>query len=107
MAMRLSQVRAKISTATVEWEDETVDVGFFPAVMSPALLEQVQAAAKAENLDVVSVMLEPLLAWWDVLDDQDERLPTDPETIKTMPLAFLLRVLSAIQVAMRPPTQGA
>jgi hypothetical protein len=103
MAMTLSKVQDKVTTTTVLWDDESVDVGYHPAAITPALLEQVQAAAGAENLDVVGALLEPVLAWWDVLTDDGERYPTDAETIKIMPLAFTMAVLTQVQEAMRPP----
>lgn len=103
MGMKLSEVKARVATTTITWGDETVDVGYRPAALTPALIEEVQAAAKAENLDVLGTMLEPLLAWWDVLDDEENRLPTDAATIKTMPVAFLTEVMSTVQGAMRPP----
>jgi len=103
MGMKLSTIRAKIDTTTVIWGDETVDVGYHPAAVTPAMLEDVQAAAKAEDMNVVGAMLEPVLAWWDVLDDDDQRMPTDAATIRVMPMAFLTAVMERVQEAMSPP----
>ena len=107
MSMKLSQVQGRESTTTVQWNGETVDVGFYPARMTPALLEDVQEAAKAGSLDVLGTMLEPVLAWWDVLDDEDRRLPTDGATIKSMPLGFITAVITEVQGALRPPASRA
>ena len=103
MAMRLHEVMAKVAVTTVEWEGEQVDVGYHPAAFTPALTERVQAAAEQRNLDVLGIMLDPLVDWWDVLDEQDQRIPPTPDTIKQMPQGFLNAVMSAIQGAMKVP----
>lgn len=103
MGMKLREVKAKIKTVQVTWEDETVEVGFHPAAMTPDLLEKVNESAEAGDLSVLGVLLEPVLAYWDVLDDEDKRLPTDSETIRSIPLSFLMAVMDQTQEAMRPP----
>lgn len=103
MSMKLTEVKAKVKQATVVWDDETVDVGYHPAALTPAVLEEVQDAAREENLSVIGTLLEPVLAWWDVLDDDGARMPTDAETIRQIPVPFLMAVLEQVQAAMRPP----
>lgn len=108
MAMKLSEVKAKTKVVTVSFMDETVDVSYRPAAMTPAILEDVLALAKsaetdAEDMALVGSMLEPVLDWWDVLDDKGKRLPTTTESIREMPLAFLVQVLQDVQEDMRPP----
>ena len=108
MAMKLSEVKAITKTTTVEFLGGTVDVGYHPAAMTPAILEEVMALAKtaesdAEDMALVGSMLEPVLDWWDMLDDLGERIPTDKDHIKDMPLAFLIKVLDDVQTDMRPP----
>lgn len=102
MGMTLSKVQAKERTVTVLWDGETVDVGYRPAAVTPALLSTVQEAAEASNLDVIGMMMEPMLAWWDVLDDDGNRLPTSAEVIRIIPLAFTMEVLKVVQDAMAP-----
>lgn len=103
MAMKLSEVKAKSKTATVEWDDEQVEVCYLPNQFTPEVLEAVTAAESENNLRIIGVMLEPILSWWDVLDDKDKRIPTTAENIATMPLAFLMKVLDDLQADMNPP----
>lgn len=108
MAMKLSEVKAITKTCTVEFLGGTVDVGYHPAAMTPAILEDVMALAKtaetdAEDMAMVGQMLEPVLDWWDMLDDDGERIPTDKAHIREMPMAFLVKVLDDVQTDMRPP----
>lgn len=101
--MKLSEVKARVKDTTVVWDDEKVDVGYRPAAITPAVLEAVNEAAEAGNLDVMGEMLEPIVAWWDVLDDNDERIPPTKDNIKQFPVPFLMAVMEQVQEAMRPP----
>lgn len=107
MSMKLSEVKAKVKEAQVEWDGEVVDFGYHPGATTPELLEKVMAVAggdqDSENIKVLGIMLEPMLSWWDVLDDDDKRLPTDAATINLMPVPFLTALLAKVQEDFRPP----
>jgi hypothetical protein len=105
MAITLTQMRDHTEQITVAWQDETVDVGYHPGVLTPALLEQASEAGKAGDLNQVGNLLSPLLSWWDVLDDEGNRLPTDARTIATIPFTFTMAIMDAITEAMRPPAR--
>ena len=103
MAMKLSEVKARVKSTTVTWEDEQVEVGYRPAAITPEVLEGVQEAAQAGDMSVMGAMLEPILDWWDVLDDNGERVPPTAQFIRTCPVSFLMAVLEQVQESMRPP----
>lgn len=107
MAMKLSEVKAKVATTTLAFMDETVDVGYHPASVTPAMLEDILAMAKSADGDsadsaLIGKMLDPMLAWWDVLDDDGERIPADAEHIRDMPMAFLTALLGHLQKETQP-----
>lgn len=111
--MKRSAMQDKVRTITVEWEDETVDVGIYPGRYTPTMLQGVAekvAEAGNQNMDqqlsAVGEMVEPLLAWWDVLDDDGERLPTDRDTIATLSITFVQAVLVKAGESIRPPANG-
>jgi hypothetical protein len=107
--MKLSEVQSVEKVVHVQFMDHDVEVSYRPARMTPQVLENVMEAAAATGEDergamaVIGSMLEPVLAWWDVLDDNDQRMPTNADTIKGMPLAFLMAVLTKVQEDQRPP----
>ena len=105
MAMTLSKIKDKVNTATILWDEETVDVGYHPAAFTIEIAEIVATAAAENDLGVISALLEPILGWWDVLDDDGQRLPTDAATIRLMPLGFLMEVMGTVQESMRPPAE--
>lgn len=112
--MRLSTMKTTVAETSVKWLDDDVAIGYFPAALTPGYLEDVQAAAEnarrakrdgegSRSLDFAPMLL-PLVAWWDVKDDKDERLPVNADTLRDMPLSFLTSIITATQEAMRPPT---
>ena len=103
MAVALSSMKTRTKLITVEWDGETVDVSYFPNVVTPELLEKVDEASRRDNLDVLGVMLEPVLDWWDILLEDGSRLPTDAGTIKRVPMSFLNRLQDKIQEDQNPP----
>lgn len=107
MPIRLADKLAETKTITVTWDDDTADVSYHPNVVTPALLEQVDEAGREDNLDVMGVLLEPVLDWWDVLDEKGKRIPVTRETIRNMPMPFLLKVQDAIQEDQNPPENRA
>lgn len=119
MAMTLSSMKTKVATATVTWQDETVDIGFFPGALTPAYLEMLQESAREAKAAGTKAPEEgvkarsqfedlvlPILAWWDVLDEEGERLPVTTDTIREMPLSFLTATVTATQASMRPPARA-
>lgn len=101
--VRLSSKMGETRTITVQWGEDDVDVSYHPNAVTPDLLERVDQAAKEDNLDVLGVVLEPILDWWDVLDDKDRRIPTDAATIKSLPMSFLTIVQKGIEDDQNPP----
>lgn len=103
----LSTMKAKTKIVPVEWDDETVEVSYFVNAVTPALLEEVTAAAEKEDISIVAAMLEPVLDWWDVTEeDGGPRLPTTKENIRIIPLSFLNRVQAAITEDQNPPEES-
>ena len=103
MAVKLNEMKNRTKTITVPWDGEEVDVSYYPNIVTPELLEKVDEASAKEDLSVLGVMLEPVLEWWDILDDKNKRIPTSAEVIRTIPLNFLNAVQSAIQEDQNPP----
>lgn len=106
--MKMSEVMAKTKTTTVEWDGEEVEVSYFPARITPTMLSEVldmvASAGSGASAEVNSVpaLLEPILDWWDVLDDKGKRIPPTAENIRGMPMSFLGAVVQATQEDMKP-----
>lgn len=103
MGVRLVDKMNETKVATIKWGADDVEVSYRPNSVTPALLEAVDEAAKRDDMSVMGVVLEPVLDWWDVLDAEGNRLPTDADTIARMPMPWLNLVQAGIQEDQNPP----
>lgn len=106
MAVRLSAMKAKVTETTLDWDGESVDFAYKPNEFTMELADQIEKEAEDENLSMVAAMLAPLIIWWDVLDDEDERIPPSPENMRRFPLPFLLKIMEAITADQNPEAKG-
>lgn len=107
MGIALDAMMGRTKKVVVPWDGEEVEVSYFPNVVTPDLLEKVDEAAARDNLDVLGVMLEPVLDWWDILESEGgPRMPTDAETIKRIPMSFLNALQKTIQEDQDPPGES-
>lgn len=119
MALKRSTMADKVRVISVAWEDETLDVGIRPGRYTPALVDRMSAAVraaeeaeKAGDADAASAAVADVadataevIAWWDVLDDDGERLPVTREVLDSLPLLFVQHVMSEAGAAIRPPAR--
>lgn len=106
MAVRLSTMLAQTAETVVKFAGEDILVCYRPNVVTLELSDQIdaQGAAADEALkrgeqthhDWVTAQLEPLLEWWDVLDENDQRVEPTVENMRKFPVNFLTAVLRAI-----------
>ena len=106
MGVRLSAMKAKVQESHLDWDGERVDFAYKPNEFTMELADEIQVAAEKENLSLVSAMLAPIIVWWDVLDDNDERIEPVAENMKRFPLNFLLRIMEAITKDQDPESKG-
>lgn len=106
MGVRLSAMKAKVKESHLDWDGERVDFAYKPNEFTMELADEIQAAADDENLTMVSAMLAPIIVWWDVLDDDDQRIEASADNMRRFPLNFLLRIMSAITEDQDPESEG-
>lgn len=106
MGVRLSAMKAKITESSLEWDGETVAFAYKPNEFTMEVADSISEAAEREDLSSVSAMLSPILEWWDVLDDNDERIPPSAESMRAFPLNFLMRIMGKITEDQNPETEG-
>jgi hypothetical protein len=99
----LSKIKLHVRQAQVMYEGDALDFGYYPGEFTPELAGAVDTAVSTAQVDVIAVLMEPLMAWWDILNDDESRMPTDAETINRMPIALLVEILRKIGESMRPP----
>jgi hypothetical protein len=106
MGVRLSAMKAKVKESHLDWDGERVDFAYKPNEFTMELADEIQAAADDENLTMVSSMLAPIIVWWDVLDDEDQRIDATADNMRRFPLNFLLKIMGAITEDQDPESEG-
>lgn len=103
MAVKLNEMKARTKTLVVDWDGEKVDVSYFPNAVTPELLDRVDDAVAANDRNVLGVLLVPVIEWWDILEDDNSRMPVSDDNIQRVPMSFLNKLQDSIQEAQRPP----
>lgn len=106
MGVRLSAMKAKITESSLDWDGEVVAFAYRPNEFTMEMADDIQEAAEKEDLSAVSAMLAPIVEWWDVLDDDDQRIPATAENMRRFPLNFLLKIMGAITADQDPEAKG-
>lgn len=106
MGVRLSAMKAKITETDLDWDGEKVAFAYKPNEFTMEMADDIAAAAEKEDLSSVSAMLSPILVWWDVLDDEDERIEPSAENMRRFPLNFLMRIMARITEDQDPEAKG-
>lgn len=101
--IRVQDKMAETRTITVKWGDDEADVAYYPNAVTPNVLDKADEAAGRDDMSVMGALLEPILAWWDVLDDKGKRWPTTADAIGDLPMRWLTAVNRAIQEDQDPP----
>lgn len=105
MAVTLKALKGSDRTVPVTYNGETFDVAYRPGEFTGDLLANLsdvdESRADAAVKVMVSILL-PVLSWWDVEDEQGQRLPITQQTLQAMPLAVLGAILQAVKVDNTP-----
>jgi hypothetical protein len=117
--MKLSALKGKVQKTWIEIPGEDgeppdkVEVHYRPGALTLEVSDQLQELARTNmEINVILVLLEPILVWWDledeVLDEEGNptgetiNLPVTPEGIKKVPLSFLGMIMDTINEESRP-----
>lgn len=95
-----SKRKKDTKVVTIAFEDESVAVCYRPAVMSPRFVELIQGVQS--DIALVADVIQRVIVWWDVLDDEGNRLPPTPENTMELDMAFLGTVLTSVMEDMAP-----
>lgn len=106
MGIRLTDMLSRSTTTDVKFDGELVTVSYYPNAVTLELSDRLDKEARAADLaleagedtefDSITGQLIPVLEWWDVLDDQGERVPPTRANMRKFPLTFLTAVMDAI-----------
>jgi hypothetical protein len=103
--MKLADLARKTKRVTLAFEDETVHLEVRYQLITQKLIADIAALNSlaidlseqtAEKLHTLGEQVARLVASWDVLDDDGQMFPLDPERLAAeIPMMFLAQVLGA------------
>jgi hypothetical protein len=98
MAITLMQLRERERRIEVEYSGQTLGVTYTPGAVTPELVSQVAAreGEPGSEVETMVMALERAVVEWEVLDEQDEKLPPTPEVMRRLPISFLAAVFFGI-----------
>jgi len=110
MSLKRSAFAKKIVPVIVRWFDEEVEVGVRPALWNQDLLNHIvtlrfpeggetEEEAKAVELEAAQVIADTI-AYWDILDEDGERLPVTAELLISLPPQFVAGIPVALGEVM-------
>ena len=110
--MKVSALKARVRKvdvvipATETDPEECVWIMYKPGEFTIEIAEKVnELVAEGKDNEVISEMLLPVLDAWDLEDEEGNQLPVTLETMKTIPLHFLMACITTITEDARPDPQ--
>lgn len=95
--MRLSELKAKGQReSAIVWGGAEVAFCYNPGNLTPEVLDDWQKLAEETGVTTsaaIGRIMPQFVVWWDVLDENDQRLPVTPEVAATFPVSFLEAIL--------------
>lgn len=114
--MRVSTLKAKVTRLWVEVPGENegdpaekIWVDYRPGELTLQVSDELKAAITTGfDADVAFVLIHRVVAAWDLENDDGSQVGVTEAEIKAVPIAFLGRILQAIEDDVRPnPKRGA
>jgi|SRR5215217_1744605 len=94
MPFSIKKVKEETRAATFEVGGQTGSITFYPKRFTKSLLNT--ATAAGDNIDQLIAILVPLIADWDVVDDDGKPYPITSEALSEFPLEVLKVIQQAI-----------
>lgn len=100
MAIKVSQLNSQKRTVEVKFGEETLNVTYRPNCVTPQFLDDLQQPKQGE---AIAEAIEKIVVEWDLLNEQGKQLAPKLALIKTLPIAFLMAVMAAVQADTEVP----
>lgn len=95
-----SKRRKETKVVNVQFEGDTVQVAYHAAAITPRLVALAQELQT--DVAVIADVIQRIVVWWDVLDDEGNRIPPTPENTMEFDVAFLGAVVNGVFGDMAP-----
>lgn len=97
MSITLDGLSKETRQIKVEFGGESIDICYRPGKYTPVVEDDVQGQLEnGRPSNGVAKAVSEMLVWWDVVDGEGQRIPSDFETARNLSAEFLSAVLGAI-----------
>jgi hypothetical protein len=95
--VRLSQLVEERRELTIPVGGGTIHLGYTPSGVTPRMMAMADEAQRGTvSVEQLCTVIAPMLLDWDVTDDEGAPLPLTAGGLQDVPLAILVRVMTAI-----------
>lgn len=105
MGMKLSQITGHVSTVTVEYGGQSMNVDATVGSITPEyeaqMLEALNGRSAAQG-DQLAEMVSKVVVRWELLDDAGEVIPPTFPNCRKLPTPFLAAVIMQVAQGMAP-----
>lgn len=101
MSIKVSALLRQEAETEIKFFDEKGVVKFRPGAITDDMFERVQAAAEADDENVLNKLIAEVLISWDVVDEKGEMVPFTDAGLKGIPIPFKSAVLEQVIEAAR------
>jgi hypothetical protein len=104
MPLDVGGLQRKVRTITIEFDDESFTVDYYPAKLTGKLNATIVHAAEEPELTGIDEAVGVLVKGWD-LTDGGKPLKVSKETVAEMPLMLKLRICNGIVTDVTDPNR--
>ncbi|SRR5258708_1724023 len=110
MALTLNKLASNTASVTLQVDEDTVTVVYYPGRVTEKAMAQMQAFTLMDESNLVAgfvgfnEMLAHLIKSWDVFEDDEQTImfPLEPDRLSELPIIFRVNVVNAIAGDIRP-----
>lgn len=107
--MKVSKLKGRVRESYVEvppdeegGEVERVHFRFRPGALDLAAVEQLDAARETQDNRAIRALIEPIIEWWDVTDEDGRNLEPKGSDLGLIPLDFLGLIIDKVMEEVVP-----
>jgi hypothetical protein len=103
MPIKLSDLNSDRRTVEFDWEGNDVHIEYRPSAITPIFQSKVVKMDTKDSMNIVDAVCT-MLTGWDVLGDNGKPIEITAETLGSLPIEFVTRIVQIVFKDMKPGT---
>ena len=101
MSIRLSELKADVRKVTFDYDGSEINVEYKPSAITPIFQSKMRKMDTSDAMNMVEAV-SVMLVSWDVLGDNGKPIAITTNTLGTLPIAFVSKVITSVFEDMQP-----